>query len=100
MAIEITARHLNISQDLQNYARGKAEAILAGFPKSEFVHVVLDVERHLFRAEFVVQHKGLPRVEAAETTESMPASIDLAAEKVEKQLRKHRDKVVDAHHHG
>jgi putative sigma-54 modulation protein len=99
MPIEVTARHLNISPELQAYARGKAEQIVGDFPKAEFVHVVLDLARHQFRAEVVVQHKGMPRVGVAEATDSMVSSIDQAVDKVMKQLRKHREKVVDAHHH-
>ena len=95
MSIEITARHLRISMDLQEFARGKAEQLIEEFPKIEFVHVVLDEQRHQYSAEFVVQHKAMPEVEAKETCADMIAAIDLASEKVEKQLRRSRDKVHD-----
>ncbi|MEI8241638.1 MAG: ribosome-associated translation inhibitor RaiA [bacterium] len=98
MAIEITARHLRISEGQQQFARDKAEQLIAEFPKIEHVHVILDIQRHQFSAEFVVQHKGLAKVEAREDCDDLVAGIDLAYEKVEKQLRKHRDKVVDSHH--
>ena len=98
MSIEITARHLKISQDLQAFAREKAAGLMEEFPKIEFVHVVLDALRGQFMAEFVVQHKDLAKAEAAETCEDMTKAIDLACGKIEKQLRKHRDKVVAAHH--
>ena len=98
MSIEITARHLKISTELQDFARGKAERLLAEFPKIEFIHVVLDEQRHQYIAEFVVQHKAMPEVEAKECCDDMIAAIDLASEKVEKQLRRHREKVVAAHH--
>jgi putative sigma-54 modulation protein len=99
MPIEVTARHLNISETLQEHARARAAELAAEFPKIEHVHVILEVERHRYRAEYVVQHKGLAKVEASETTDDMVASIDRAAEHVEKQLRRHHEKVVDAHHH-
>jgi len=98
MAIEITARHLRVSAEQQGFARDKAEQLIAGFPKIEHVHVILDVQRHQFTAEFVVQHKALAKVEAKEICEDLVAGIDLAYEKVEKQLRKHREKVVASHH--
>jgi putative sigma-54 modulation protein len=98
MSIEITARHLTVTAELQGHARQKAEALVAEFPKTESVHVILDVQRHLYVAEVVVQHKGLTRVEAKESTEDMVASIDAAVVKVEKQLRKHREKIVESHH--
>lgn len=98
MAIEITSRHLRVSTAQQDFARDKAEQLIAEFPKVEHVHVILDMQRHQFTAEFVVQHKGLAKVEAKEVCDDLVAGIDLAYEKVEKQLRKHRDKVVDSHH--
>lgn len=100
MAIEITARHLTIDAAQQTFARDKAEQLIAEFPKTEHVHVILDIQRHQFTAEFVVQHKGLAKLEAKEVCEDLLAGIDLAYEKIEKQLRKHRDKIVDSHHRG
>ena len=98
MAIEITARHLHIDLNQQGFAREKAEQLIAEFPKIEHVHVILDMQRHQFIAEFVVQHKGLAKVEAKEVCDDLVAGIDMACEKLEKQLRKHRDKIVDSHH--
>ena len=98
MAIEITARHIHVNTDQQDFARDKAEQLIAEFPKIEHVHVILDMQRHQYVAEFVVQHKALAKVEAKEACEDLIAGIDLAYEKVEKQLRKHRDKIVDSHH--
>jgi putative sigma-54 modulation protein len=100
MAIEITARHLNISEELQNFAREKAEALTAEFPKIEFVHVVLDEQRHQYIAEIIAQHKGMPVVESREISGNMRAAIDLAYENVEKQLRRHREKIVTLHQRG
>lgn len=98
MAIEITSRHLRISEAQQEFARSKAEQLIAEFPKTENVHVILDMQRHQFTAEFVVQHKSLAKVEAKELCDDLMAGIDLAYEKVDKQLRKHREKVVASHH--
>ncbi|MDD5708864.1 MAG: ribosome-associated translation inhibitor RaiA [Kiritimatiellae bacterium] len=100
MAIEITARNEHIGQELQQYARDKAEAICRDFPKAENVHVVLAVERHLYRAEFVVQHKGAQSVAVAETPDNMISSIEAAADKAVRQLRKKRGKQVAARHAG
>jgi len=97
MSIEITARHLQISQAQQALARSKAEQLLAEFPKTEHIHIILDMQRHQFTAEFVVQHKDMARVEAREVCDDLVAGIDLAYAKVEKQLRKHREKVIAIH---
>jgi len=97
MSIEITARHISISKDLQDFAREKADTLTVEFPKIEFVHVVLDEQRHQFSAEFVVQYKAMGKVESRETCDDLRAAIDLACDKVETQLRRHRAKEVAVH---
>lgn len=97
MSIEVTVRHLNVSRDLQEYARKKADDLMQKFPTTEFLHVILDHIRHEFLAELVVQAKGPTRMEASERNEDMIKAIDAAAEKLERQLRKHRDKIVEHH---
>ena len=95
MPIEVTVRHMDVSQQVQNYARGKAEALVEDFPRVEHVHVILDLEKRNHVAEFVVQGKNHVRAEAKESAESLAAAIDSAVEKVETQLRRFRDKVQD-----
>ena len=99
MPIEITARHLDIGDNLQQYAQSKAERLIEEFPKTEFVHIVLDRVRHLYLAQVVLQHKGPMRLESDDTREDMIAAIDKAVEKAERQLRKHREKQVNHHPH-
>ena len=63
----------------------------------ESVHVIIDVQRHLYEAELVVQQKGLTAVGAKEHADSARAVINTAAARAEKQLRKTLSKRVDAH---
>lgn len=95
MSIEVTVRHMDKKGNLQDYARRKAEMLIEEFPKVEYVHVILDVEKHRNIAEVFVQSKKHVRVEAKEVADDMIASIDLAVNKVEKQLRKVSDKSHD-----
>ncbi len=95
MSIEVTARHMDDVGDIQELAREKAEMLFADFPRVEHVHVILDNEKHRFKAEFFVQAKNHIRVEADDTTDNMRLSITNAALKAEKQLRRLRDKVQD-----
>ena len=95
MSIEVTVRHKGVENDMQEYAKGRAEAIVAEFPRIEHVHLILDKEKHLSLAEMIVQAGGHIRVEAAESDENMRLSIDSAVGKVEKQLRRQMDKMQD-----
>lgn len=98
MSIEITARHAQIHDRLQQYAREKADGLCLDFPKVEHVHVIMEFERRLFRAEIVVTTKGAQVVGVGEHEENIMTAIDDAAEKVTRQLRKQREKLVDARH--
>ena len=94
MAIDVTVRHMDASSSVQQYAREKAQALVELFPRTESVHVVLDVEKYRQLAEVVLQAKNHIRVEAqSESDDNMRAAIDQAMDKAETQMRKLRDKV-------
>ncbi len=95
MSIEITARHMNIGEETQEYAREKAERLLADFPRVEHIHVILDHQKHIYIAEVVVQGRNHIRIEAEESSDDVIASLDKAVDRAERQLRKERDKVQD-----
>ncbi len=95
MSVEITARHMDSAPGAKAFAQEKAETLVELFPRIEHVHVILDMEKHRYEAEIVVQAKNHIRVEASETADDMIAAIDIASERAERQLRKLRDKVQD-----
>jgi putative sigma-54 modulation protein len=95
MSIEVTVRHADVNNDLQDYARHKAEMLIEDFPKVEYVRVILDVEKHRNIVDVFAQAKKHVRVEAKEMSDDMKASIDIAVDKVERQLRKLADRAHD-----
>ena len=97
MSIEITARHIHITQGFQGEARAQAQELVDLFPRIEHIHVILDLENRDYVAEVVVRAKNHIHVEATETGPHMKAVLDTAMEKAERQLRKLRDKVQDHH---
>ena len=98
MQIEVTGRNVDITEALRHHITGKVEHDLHDFPETEFVHVVLELQRHRQMAEVVVQAGHHVRVEADAESDDMYASIDLAVERAAKQMRKHRDRVQEHHH--
>ncbi len=95
MSVEVTARHMEAPQVMQNYAREKGDFLLGEFPRLEHVHIILDVEKHRQIASIFVQAKNRIRAESREASDNMQASIDGAFDKIERQLRRLRDKVQD-----
>lgn len=97
MAIEVTIRHLKMTAGIKEYAEARAMKLVEQFPRVENVHVVVDVQRHLYETEFIVQQKSVTAIGAKEHANTVRAAVDTAAARVEKQLRKKRKKLVSAH---
>lgn len=92
MSIKVTVRHMS-APDAKVYAQDKAEKLLALFPRIEHIHIILNVEKHRYEAEVVVQAKNHVHVEASETNDDILVAIDVAVDRTERQLRKLRDKI-------
>lgn len=92
MNIEVNARHKMISEAFREYARARAEKIGLQFPKVESVHVVLDFQHRLHVAEVIAQRKSETIVGKICTEGNIKSAMDMAAAKVERQLRKIRQK--------
>lgn len=93
MAIEVTVRHLDISDTLQGYAREKSEKLSEKFPAIEFVKVVLDKDGPFYTVATQVQGGHGASVESTDKGTDMTAVINAAFEKAEVQLRKHAQRL-------
>ena len=98
MAIEITGRHISVTDSMRDYAMRKAKNAVGEFPQVENVHIILDVQKYRQIAEIVVQGKAHLRLEARESSEDMYASIDKVMDKIERQLHKSWEKKTDKRH--
>lgn len=96
MTIEVTARHVRVNAEFQEYARKRAEGIGELFPKIEKVHVILDKQNdYMFSAEIVVQKKGETIVGVCLHAENLRSAVDTSAAKAERQLRSHSKRVKE-----
>ena len=98
MDIQITGRNMAVHDGLKDYVNDRLQPILADYPRVESCHVILAHEKYRYMAEVVVQGRDKLRAEADETTDDMYASVDAAADKIDKQLRKSREKMIERHH--
>lgn len=97
MQLNITFRHLDPIDSLKNYAREKVERVNKYLDKATEAHVVLSLERHLHHADISI-HSGSFLLRGKERSEDMYASIDLAMDKIERQLKRYKEKLKG--HHG
>jgi putative sigma-54 modulation protein len=102
MQLSTTFRHMEASQAVRDYAQDKLDKFKKYFSR-ELVgaHAVFSVERnHNHTAEFSLTLPSGLVVQARETTEDMYSSIDLAVARIERQVRKWKDKIRDHKPHG
>ena len=98
MDIQLTGRNVTVNEGLRDYVNDRLQPVLADYPRVESCHVILAHEKYRFTAEVVVQGRDKLRAEADETTDDLYAAIDAAALKIDKQLRKSREKMIERHH--
>jgi putative sigma-54 modulation protein len=97
MQMNITFRQFGASDSLKEYAREKVDRVNKLLDRAGEAHVVLSLERHLHHADITI-HSGSWVLRGREKSEDMYASIDLAMDKIERQLRRYKDKLKS--HHG
>ncbi len=100
MAIEITGRHVSVTEAIREYAARRLDKLTREFPRLDNVHMILDLQKYLHIAELVVHAPRHIRLEAREESDDMYVSIDRVADKIEKQLRRIVDRIHDRKNHG
>lgn len=99
MKVSITFRHMKSSPAIKDYIKERLIRLDRYEHKAKDVHVILSMERYLHVAEVVLSAKKF-RAQGKASTEDMYMSIDDAIAKVEKTLRRHRDKKIRAKTHA
>lgn len=95
MNTTVSFRHMDSSPALRDYASGKLDRVIDKYVNGRVdSSVVLSVEKFRHIANFTVQIKNLT-VKGDCSSEDMYSSIDLALDKIERQLRRHKDRLRD-----
>ncbi|MFT4518936.1 MAG: putative sigma-54 modulation protein [Halioglobus sp.] len=91
MQLEITGHHLEVTSPMKEYVESKFERLQRHFDEISTTHVILAVEKNEQKAEATVHIAGADLFAHAES-EDMYASIDALADKLDRQLIKHKQK--------
>ena len=91
MKLTVTGRNIEITDGIRNHLNDKMDKTIADLGEAADVHVALSVEKHRHFAEVTVKTKGFTLHSQVET-EDLYTSMDKALEKMEKQIRKNKEK--------
>jgi putative sigma-54 modulation protein len=91
MQFTVTFRHMEPSDHLKEFGREKMARLEKYLDSVIDVDLTFTVEKFRHRAEAVVTADGL-KIKAEEETEDMYSALDLVIDKLEKQIKRHREK--------
>ncbi|MBW1645037.1 MAG: ribosome-associated translation inhibitor RaiA [Deltaproteobacteria bacterium] len=92
MNIQVTFRHMETTEALKEYAIEKVSKIKKYLDAPVEVHVVLSVEKFRHIAEVTFTINGYV-VKGQEETDDMYAAIDMVMDKIERQVRRYKEKL-------
>lgn len=94
MQVSVAFRHMDASEAVQRYASDKLQNIVKKYVQGMDIdsQIVFSVERYQHIANFTINVNGLT-VKSVEKSENMYSSIDLALDKVDRQMKRFKNKI-------
>jgi putative sigma-54 modulation protein len=92
MQINITGHHIDVTPPLRAYTIEKLQRLSRHFDHVISINVILKIENHRQQAEATVSVAGKPLF-AQQTDSDMYAAIDGLSDKLDKQVRRHKDRI-------
>lgn len=100
MNIRVTGKQMKVTEGMREHLQEKLDKLDHYAPRLLESQVVLKKEKYLYVAEITVLAKNLRAYGESKSKENMFTAIDEAYTRVEKQLKRFREKVKDHHKHG
>lgn len=92
MNVTISGKHIDITDGLRDHIDGGLERFTGHFNNTIDVNVILGIEKHRHIAEINLHANGL-HINAKNTSGDMYSSFDSALSKINKQIRKHKERI-------
>lgn len=92
MQTDITFKNIDSSDALRDYAIKRLSKIDKYIDRTAEAHVVLSVEKRRHKADVTLNADGAV-INAVEITEDLYAAIDTVMDKLERQIKKHKEKL-------
>jgi putative sigma-54 modulation protein len=93
MQMTITGKNMEITPAIKQYAEDKLAKMHKYLESISDAHVVLSLQKYSHIAEITLHVNGIT-IRGEERSDDMYSSLDLVMDKVERQLRKYKEKIV------
>lgn len=99
MQVSLSGHHVEITESLRNYVNEKIERLDRHFDHALDIHVILTVEKLRHKAEATMHVSG-GNMHADDEQEDMYAAIDGMVDKLDRQGKKHKEKMKNHRNKG
>jgi putative sigma-54 modulation protein len=96
MQLSVTGHHVDVTPALKGYVKKKLDRIVRHSDHVVDVHCILTVEKTHHKAEATVNLSG-GKVYADAVHDNMYAAIDALTDKLDRSVKKHKEKLGDHH---
>ncbi len=93
MKVEFTGRSFDVTDSIREHTDNKLGRVLRGLDSVKDVQVTLTLEKFRHIAEIIVHMKS-KTFAVKEETDDMYTAVGFAVDKLERAIRKHKDKIV------
>ena len=97
LPIQVTGRHVSVTDAMKEYCRRRLACLHLDYPKIIEVQVILDVEKYRHTAEVILHCSNHITLEASAESDDMYASIDQVVDKIARQMRKYKTRLMRHH---
>jgi putative sigma-54 modulation protein len=91
---------MSVTDAMKTYAQEKADRVVRFDNRVQEIRVILDFDGGRPTVEFIADVERSGDFVARETHDDMYAAIDAVVDKMERQLRKHKERARDLRHKG
>jgi len=99
MQVSLSGHHVEITDSLRSYVNEKIERLDRHFDQALDIHVILTVEKLRHKAEATMHISG-GNLYADDVQEDMYAAIDGLVDKLDRQGKKHKEKMKNHRNKG
>ena len=99
MQISLSGHHIEITDSIRNYVHEKIARLDRHFDQALDIHLVLTVEKLRHKAEATLHVSG-GNLHADDVQEDMYAAIDGLVDKLDRQGKKHKEKIKSHRNKG
>ena len=97
MQLSISGRHIDVTDALKDYVTGKVTKLERHYDHITNIHVVLSVDKLDQRAEATAHVSGA-ELFADAVSQDLYAAVDMLVDKLDRQVIKHKEKLIERHH--